>query len=97
MPYYVINRDEYVSLIYNEINYHRLDGRLVIRIGGIIDGEFYKVNSTLADVIMKFDFDKEQGKPETKLLIIRKGLSPREFTPSELEQIISEINNALSK
>ncbi|MEM1718952.1 MAG: ATPase domain-containing protein [Thermosphaera sp.] len=97
LPYYVINRDEYVSLIYNEINYHRLEGRLVIRIGGIIDEEFYKVNSTLADVIMKFDFDKEQGKPETKLLIIRKGLSPREFTPSELEQIISEINNALSK
>jgi len=84
--------DEYFSTLYNQLQYLKSLGISVVRISSYTSREFYRLNTSVSDIVHRF-FKTKSG--ALALYTWRRGSKPRVFPPEDVEKCLSSIANYL--
>jgi circadian clock protein KaiC len=86
------NADNYLNLIYNQLNYLRLKGLLTIRLGSYVSDEIYRLNSLLSSMVLRFEPVFKDGRfVGVQAYVWRRGTTPYIITSEELSRCFEEI------
>ncbi|MEM2007191.1 MAG: ATPase domain-containing protein [Sulfolobales archaeon] len=80
----------YVRELFNETNYLKNRGILVARLISYIDETTYRLESSMADIVMKLDYEVLNGKPVLTVYLWSKGGDPHIVSLNELEKCVLE-------
>uniref|UniRef100_A0A7C5UX75 KaiC domain-containing protein n=2 Tax=Ignisphaera aggregans TaxID=334771 RepID=A0A7C5UX75_9CREN len=81
----------YIQSLYNQLNYLKDMGKLVVRLGGMVNEDIYRVNAMLSDVVMRHDIEYRNGAGVYKLYIWRRGIRPHIIQYEEILECCNEI------
>ncbi|MEM0015260.1 MAG: ATPase domain-containing protein [Zestosphaera sp.] len=82
---------KHVKDLYNQMNYLRNRGKLVARIGAFTDDLTYRLESRVADAVMRFEHEGGNvGKIGYKAFISRRNRKPCIVTQNEMEECFAE-------
>jgi circadian clock protein KaiC len=87
----VAPKELYIQPLYNQLNYLKDTGKLVVRIGGMVNEDIYRVNAMLSDVVMRHDIEYRNGSGVYKLYIWRRGINPNIIQYEEILECRNEI------
>lgn len=80
----------YTRELFNEINYLKNKGILIVRFIGHIDETTYRLESSMADAVMRLDYEIVNGKVALTVFLWSKGRDPHTISLSELESCLLE-------
>lgn len=78
----------YVRELFNEINYLKNRGILVVRLVSYVDEVTYRLESSMADKVMRLDYEIVGGKPKLSVYLWGKGRDPYVSSLGELEECV---------
>lgn len=89
---------EYFNLLMAQYYHLKKLGILVVRDMALIDEKFYKISSTLADVIFRFEYVESRARGyEGRLRIWRRGKEPRILGMEDMSSCEAEAVNAVAR
>ena len=91
------SKEEYIKSLYNELNYLKNMGKLIIRIGSIVNKEVYDINSMLSDVVIRHDVEQIDGEYRYKMYIWRRGEEPHIIKQEELNSCLEELVHLIKR
>lgn len=99
IPRAIVPIGKHVEELYNQMNYLKQRGYLVIRLGAYTDPLIYRLESGLADAIMRFKRVGvgENGTMKYKAYIWRRGTAPRILSSDALNRCAAEIEEIIKK
>lgn len=96
LPRQTIELRKHIRELYNEMNYLRKGGKLVIRIGAYNDDLTYGLESSVADAVVKLEYvDTEAGEVAYKAFMWRSHRKPYIASQQELNECVDEVIETL--
>jgi circadian clock protein KaiC len=83
--------DKYIRALYNELNYLRKTGKVIVRYGRVLYEKLYSINANLADIIVRFYAEKNESQYEVKMMVSGKGRKPVELAENDTQECLEEI------
>ncbi len=98
IPMTVERLQRYMPLLFDQLNYFKEKGVLVVRLAALVDEKLYNINSRLSDIVMRYMvISKAAGRQEYKLYVWGRNRRPHVLMPQDIEECIREtIYNMLS-
>jgi circadian clock protein KaiC len=88
--------ERYVREVYNQLNYLKSRGLLVLRVGRCIDEQVYNREAIVADAVMKLSYaPASYGTLKYEAFLWRRGKPAVGVSPEELEECFKECSKAL--
>ena len=90
---------KHVEELYNQMNYFKRRGYLVVRIGAYTEPLTYRLESRIADAVIRFRYSGvgEDGTVKFRAFLWRRNTKPRILSSEELEQCTAEIRELIRK
>lgn len=97
IPRHTTSISDHIRELYNQMNYLRKLGKIVVRIGAYTDDLSYKLESRIADVIMRFEYEGSEGDVNYKAYLWRRFRKPYIATYRELQECVEEAVDLIKK
>jgi len=94
IPMKYLSPEYYIPSLYNQIMMLRKRNKIVVRMCSCISEESHNINSTLSDVVIRYDYSIEKG---LMVYIWRRGSNPVMITEKELEECIDEYRENIKR
>ena len=92
------NASEYLSKLYNQLNYLRLKRVLTVRLGSYVSNELHRLNVLLSSMVLRFEPVFRDGKfVGVQAYVWRRGTTPYIITSEELSRCLEEIAENLRR
>ncbi len=88
---------QYIPMMYDNINYLKLNKKLVIRAGSYIDEKNYKINAMLSDVVISFRTHYEGAERKISVHLWRRGEEHVILDYDEVKKCCREIIQAIKE
>lgn len=94
----VYKKEDYLRVIYDNINFLRLEKKLNIRIGSYINDENYRLNCMVSDVIANIETRYDEGlKYRSVIHLWRRGMQHTVLTSEEFMKCFEEIAEVIKE
>jgi len=97
IPRHTTNINTHIRELYNQMNYLKKLGKIIVRIGAYTDNLSYNLESRIADVIIRFWYEGSEGNVSHKAYIWRRFRYPYIATQEELQECVEEAMNTIRK
>ncbi|ABM80490.1 ATPase domain-containing protein [Hyperthermus butylicus] len=98
IPYLVHGtRDEHRYYMYlrNELLMFRSKGMTTIRVLALIDEKMYRLNTSMADIVLRLTYRRSGEQHRPRLYVWRNGRNPKVLGPAALEHCRSEVQSVI--
>ncbi|MCS7128136.1 MAG: hypothetical protein N3E36_03030 [Sulfolobales archaeon] len=92
IPRHAVGSSQHIRELYNQMNYLRKQGKLVIRIGAYTNKLLYSLECRVSDALIRFKYsNSEIGEVNYRAFIWRKNKKPYITPPEEISECIDEV------
>ena len=97
IPRHATDISNHIRELYNQMNYLKKLRKIVVRIGAYTDDLSYKLESRIADVIVRFEYEGSEGNINYKAYLWRRFRRPYIATYKELQECTEEVVGLIRK
>jgi circadian clock protein KaiC len=97
IPRHTTNIKTHIRELYNQMNYLKKLGKIVVRIGAYTNNLSYNLESRIADAIIRFWYEGSEGDVRYKAYIWRRFRNPYIATQEELQECVEEAVDVIRK
>ncbi|MEM0347104.1 MAG: ATPase domain-containing protein [Zestosphaera sp.] len=90
IPRHTTSVSDHIRELYNQMNYLKKLGKIVVRIGAYTDDFSYKLESRVADVIVRFEYEGSEGNIGFRAYLWRRFKQPYVAISKEMYECIEE-------
>lgn len=91
IPRHTTDIGDHIRELYNQMNYLRKLGKIVVRIGAYTDDFSYKLESRVADVIVRLEYEVLEGNVNYRIYLWRRFRQPYIATYEEIRECLEEV------
>lgn len=97
IPRHTVSITDHVRELYNQMNYLKKQGKIIVRIGAYTDDFSYKLESRVADAVIRFEHEISEGYIGYRAYLWRRFRQPYIATYKEISECIEEVVDHIKK
>ncbi|MFN3267868.1 MAG: ATPase domain-containing protein [Zestosphaera sp.] len=97
IPRHTVSTAEHIRELYNQMNYLKKQGKIIVRIGAYTDDFSYKLESRVADAVIRLEHEISEGNVGYRAYLWRRFRQPYIAACKEVSECVEEVVDHIKK